>query len=70
MKPHCPLSHYAEQARKAGVNLLRAMRQLQRSAAACPACPRQAGCCLREVFNAEIDELIAEINEEWAADGR
>lgn len=70
MKPHCPLSHYADQARKAGVNLLRAIRQLQRSTAGCQACPLKAGCCLRGAFNAEIDALIAEIDEEWAANGR
>jgi hypothetical protein len=69
VKPHCSLSHSADQARKAGRNMLRAIRQLQRSAAACQACPLKTG-CLQQAFNTEIDTLIAEINEEWAANGR
>jgi len=69
VKPHCSVSHSADQARKAGRNLLRAIHQLQRSVAACQACPLKTG-CLQQAFNTEIDALIAEINEEWAANGR
>lgn len=69
VKPHCTVSHSADQACKAGRNMLRAIRQLQRSAAACQTCPLKTG-CLQQAFNTEIDALIAEINEEWAANGR
>lgn len=69
VKPHCTVSHSTDQARKAGVNLLRAIHQLQRSAAACQACPLKTG-CPQQTFNTEIDALIAEINEAWAANGR
>ena len=65
MKPHCPLARYADQARKAGVNMLRAIHQLRRSVVACQACPLQANCTQRAAFNAEVDALIAEINEQW-----
>jgi len=65
MKRHCSLVRYANQARKASVNMLRAIHQLRRSGATCRSCPLQASCAQPAAFNAEMDVLIAEINDQW-----
>jgi hypothetical protein len=45
--------------------MLRATHQLRRSVTACQACSLKVSCAQRMAFNAEIDALIAEINEQW-----
>lgn len=44
--------------------MLRATHQLRRSLTSCQACSLKASCNQRMAFNAEIDALIAEINEQ------
>jgi hypothetical protein len=65
MKPHCPVSQSAEQVRKSGDNLLRAIRRMRRSLIACQTCPQQNECNFRQDFNNQVDALIGELNEEW-----
>lgn len=65
MKPNCPVLHSAEQVRKSGDNLLRSMRRLRRALNACQACSQQNKCSFRLGFNAQVDAVIAEINEDW-----
>jgi hypothetical protein len=45
--------------------MLRATHQLRRSVVVCRNCPLQEKCSQRAAFNAEIDALIADIDEQW-----
>ena len=65
MKPHCPVIQSAEQVRKSGDNLLRAMRHFRRSLVSCQTCPVKKDCTFLLDFNTTVDALITEINEQW-----
>lgn len=41
------------------------MRRLRRALNACQACSQQNECSFRLGFNAQVDAVIAEINEDW-----
>lgn len=65
MKPHCPVIQNAEHVRKSGDNLLRLMRRLRRSLIACQSCQQLNECDFRLTFNAQVDAMIVELNDEW-----
>jgi hypothetical protein len=62
---HCFIQQEANDVLKTSRVTLRALRRLRQSLLNCEICPEIEQCELRENFNAQIDLVIAEINEEW-----
>lgn len=66
MKTQCRVLRDASHAHRSTENALGALRRLRRGMTRCMSCPEMGQCQYRADFNAVIDTLIAEINEEWS----
>lgn len=62
---HCTVTQKANTVLRSGKETQRALRRLRQSLMNCDVCPAFEQCELREQFNLQVDQVIAEINEEW-----
>ena len=62
---HCLVTQQANNVLRSGKETQRALRRLRQSLLNCEICPAFEECELREQFNLQVDQVIAEINEEW-----
>lgn len=61
----CPLKSDAEKVVELGGETLKYLRRLRIKMRACQDCPENVGCPLQAEFNAAVDQVIQELNEEW-----
>ena len=64
-RSNCPIKRDAHDAVKLGGATLKAMRKLRRDIRYCPHCPDYSDCPVLQEFNATVDRLILELQEEW-----
>jgi hypothetical protein len=62
----CPIRQDAEQTVELSKNYLKSLRKLRRSLRKCLKCAARPECSLLREWNAQIDQAIDEVNEEWA----
>ena len=62
---NCPVKRDAQETAKLGGETLKAMRRLRRRMRYCPECADYDDCPLLAEFNATVDQVIREIQEEW-----
>jgi len=62
---HCPVNQYANNVLRSSKETRRALRRLRQILMNCDICPAIEQCDLREHFNMQVDQAIAQINEEW-----
>jgi hypothetical protein len=65
---HCPVKQYANNVTRSGKETLRGLRLLRKSLMNCEICSAFGQCQLREHFNMQVDQVIAQIVEEWGWD--
>ena len=61
----CLIYQEANNVLRTSTETVRALRRLRQSLMNCDICPVIEQCELREDFNLQVDQVIAEINEEW-----
>lgn len=61
----CPVMEQAIIALKSSEETRKAIRILRETLLDCSTCPEFFRCEMQEEFNLQIDQVIAEINEEW-----
>jgi hypothetical protein len=62
----CPIRRDAEQAFELSKDFLKSLRKLRRSLRKCRRCPAGPECKLLREWNAQIDQAIDEVNQEWS----
>jgi hypothetical protein len=62
----CPIREEAEQAIQLSKDFLKSLHRLRRSLRKCRRCPARPECKLLREWNAQIDQAIDEVNEEWS----
>lgn len=62
---HCPVIQHANDVLSSGKETQRALRQLRQSLINCENCPAFGHCEMREHFNMQVDQVVAQILEEW-----
>ena len=65
MRPDCPIKEEAEKVVELGGETLKYLRRLRIKMRACPDCPDNGNCPIQTEFNAAVDQVIQELNEEW-----
>jgi hypothetical protein len=64
-RSNCPIKRDAQDAVRHGGETLKAMRKLRRDIKHCPNCADYGDCPMLAEFNATVDRLILELQEEW-----
>lgn len=62
---HCPVTQQANNVLRSTKETRRALRRLRQSLMNCDRCSAIEHCELRDHFNMQVDQAIAQINEEW-----
>lgn len=63
----CPVRVSTRRVTSQSRDLKRALRRLREDLRACRRCQRAASCSFLKAFNAQVDQAIAEVVEEWEA---
>ena len=64
-KENCPLKEDVKRVVGLGQEMASFMRRLRIKMRTCDSCLDRDGCVLQAEFNAAIDQVIQELNEEW-----
>jgi hypothetical protein len=62
----CPIKQDAERTIELSRDFLKSLRKLRRSLRKCKKCAAGPDCKLLREWNAQIEQAIDEVNEEWA----
>ncbi len=69
LAPACPVKVDVEEILAHELGMLFAMRRLRRSLKRCKGCPSARDCPVYQNFNAQIDQALQEVNEEFSLIG-
>jgi hypothetical protein len=64
-RQNCPVRADAQHTAKLSGEMLKSFRRLIRKIRNCPACPDYQDCPVLAEFNATVDQVILELNDEW-----
>jgi hypothetical protein len=62
---NCPVRADAQHTAKLSGQMLKSFRRLVRKIRNCPTCPDYQDCPVLAEFNATVDQVILELNDEW-----
>jgi hypothetical protein len=65
MEAECPILNPVKETVSAGRSFAKHLRRLRRKSRNCNVCIEKANCLIMEEFNAVVDRVILEVNEEW-----
>jgi hypothetical protein len=65
MRPDCPIKADAEKVVELGGETIKYLRRLRINMRKCQECSDNGNCPIQTEFNAAVDQVIQELNEEW-----